>query len=236
MIIEALVISKLLGLKWALKRVSFNVAKSERVLIYGPNGSGKTTLFKIICGLQCPTKGTLKVFGQDIKALPRSFLSKIGLMLTKSFFAEDLTALDNLVFYGRLYGLDKRMLTLRIDELFEWANISTLKYAPVATLSSGQKQRLSMVRCILHNPDLLVLDEPFNALDLEGERLLRNIFDLSSHAHKTIIFSCHNLKLAATLATRVIILKDGKIIQTLNAHDSLLKGCINKAFEYDVEL
>jgi heme exporter protein A len=160
-VIRARGLEKRYGARRVLAGLSFDVAAGEALLVTGPNGSGKTTLLRLVAGLAAPTRGTLEL------GLPRGRLGYLG---HEPLVYRDLTALENLELYGRLYRVPERRE--RTGMLLERFDLWAARNDRVASYSRGMVQRLALCRSLLHDPDLLILDEPYAALDAEGAELL----------------------------------------------------------------
>lgn len=224
-LVECVGLSKVLSERWVLRDVSVSVRPKERVLLYGPNGAGKTTLLKLLCGIQKPTCGSIRLFGQPIERLPRDSMKNLGLVLSRGFFTEELSVEENLNFFGKLYGMNRSIIFDRIEALLRWAHLRPFRNSPVLTLSTGQRQRLTLVRACLHDPQLLVLDEPFNGLDEEALGFVKDIFK----EPKTILFTSHDFEFAKGLSSAVWLIKDGRIIAQFKTDRPALEGAIKEA-------
>jgi ABC-type multidrug transport system ATPase subunit len=187
-------LEKRYGRKRALKGVSFTVPRQGFLLVTGPNGSGKTTLLRLLCGLAAPTKGSLTV---DVE---RGDLGYVG---HEPLLYRDLTALENLELYGRLYRVPERRE--RSGMLLERFGLWDVRADRVATYSRGMTQRLALCRALLHDPSLVVLDEPFTALDEDGAALLdRELQALTGE--RTVVLSTHDPARVEALATQRLVL------------------------------
>ena len=192
--IRARNLSKRFGEKRVLDRIDFDLAPGGFVLVTGPNGSGKTTLLRACAGLAAPTSGRLEV-GVD--------QARIGFLAHEPLVYRELTALENLDLYGRLYRVSERRE--RIGMLLERFGLWQARAQPVGTFSRGMLQRLALCRTLLHAPQLLLLDEPFNALDSEGAALLeRALADLRPDG--TFLVATHDPARLAPLATGALAL------------------------------
>ena len=207
--IEARDLSKAYGRTWALRRVSLDVRAGERVALLGPNGAGKSTLMRLVATLTRPTRGTLRVGGLDPVRRAREVRRRIGVVAHRPYLYEDLTARENLAFYARLYGIEHP--GARIGELLERAGLARVSEAHVRTYSRGMQQRLALVRALLHDPAILLLDEPETGLDAEALRLLRNVVR-SEEDGRTVLFSTHNHDLGLGLADRVVVLAHSGVV------------------------
>jgi ABC-type multidrug transport system ATPase subunit len=188
-VIRAREVEKRFGRRRALRAVSFELEPGGRLLVTGPNGSGKTTLLRLLVGLAAPTRGSLDV------AVDRS---RIGFLSHDPLVYRELTAMENLDLFGRLYRVPERRE--RIGMLLERFGLWDARAERVAAYSQGMTQRLALCRALLHEPDLLVLDEPFAALDEAGAELLqRELSELVEE--RTLVVSTHESSRLDTLAT-----------------------------------
>jgi heme exporter protein A len=188
-VISARAVEKRYGSRRALSPVDFELARGGFLVVTGPNGSGKTTLLRLVAGLAAPTRGALAV---DAERRSLGFLGHEPLLY------RDLTALENLDLYGRLYRVPERRE--RIGMLLERYGLWDVRAARVGSYSRGMTQRLALCRALLHEPELLVFDEPFTALDEEGAELLdRQLGELAETA--TVLLTTHDASRVAPLAT-----------------------------------
>lgn len=208
-LIETRALSKAFGYRAVLKKLDFSVARGAFVALLGPNGSGKSTLLRLLCGLSQPTAGTITVGGWSLPGEAAAVRAQIGMVGHKALLYESLTAQENLRFFGQLYNitLTSEEIDTRLD------NVGLKKHANqiVRTFSRGMQQRLSIARALLHNPAVLLFDEPYTGLDQDAAAMLDELL-LAAHAEgRTIIMSTHQLDRAARLAERVVILARGSI-------------------------
>lgn len=209
-IVEVTGIEKSFGNTLALAGIDLRVEKGEFLTIIGPNGAGKTTLLKILSTLMKPTSGEGKIVGFDLKQEEDNLRREIGMLSHYTFLYENLTAYENLKFYGRLYQV--KNIEKEIKRVIEEVGLENRLHDTVRTLSRGMKQRLSIARSIIHNPSLLLLDEPYTGLDRWSEKKLNDILKRFHSRGKTIIMTTHNLSFSLELGDRVIILSSGKIV------------------------
>ena len=204
------------GVVDALRDVSLRVEAGEIFGLVGRNGQGKTTLIKTTCGLIEPSAGSVRVFGHDSVRDLREVKRRIGLVSAdeRSFYFR-LTGRGNLTFFGRLQGLDERQITTRIEALSAQFELTPLLERPFQDYSTGNKQRLAIVRALLADPPLLLLDEPTRSLDpISAEGLRRVLAHWASVGRgKTVLITTHNLAEIEALCARVAILSRGRVIE-----------------------
>jgi len=225
---------KVYGRFRAVDNLSLEIGKGEIYGFVGANGAGKTTTMKIIAGLLKPTSGSVVVAGVDILKYPVSFKNKIGYM--PDFFGvyDDLKVTEYLDFYSGVYGIEKSQRPKLIDELLELVNLTDKKDFYVDDLSRGMKQRLCLARSLIHNPELLILDEPASGLDpkarVEMKEVLKELRDLG----KTIIISSHILPELAELCTSIGIIEKGKMIVSGTVEEIMKKTAQKKIIRMKV--
>lgn len=203
-------LGKRFGKQWALAHCDLEVQQGQSVLLAGANGSGKTTLLRMIAGLYKPTQGDLRIFGhdpQDERLTCREALSLVG---HDHYLYSQLTALETVQTWARLGGIDHS-----VDQLLDLLDEVDLRHRQnnrVGGFSAGMKKRLTLLRTKLEHPRLVLLDEPFSALDTAGQRLIEEWVQGYKAAGKTVIVASHNLPRAARLCERAVYLKDGQMI------------------------
>ena len=197
-----------------LTGVDLTVAAGEVVVLLGPNGAGKTTLLRILALLLAPTGGRLVLFGTDATRAPAALRRRIGYAGHEISCYPDLSGAENLAFYAQLFGVAEP--AARIARLLAWAGLDGAGRRPVRTYSRGMSQRLALARALLHEPDLLLLDEPFSGLDPDAvERLQQQLLELRAAGH-SIVLATHDVDRAVPVASRLAILHRGRIAW---AHD-----------------
>ncbi len=198
----------------ALDDVSLTVHQGECFGILGINGAGKTTLLKMMCTLIVPDSGSMSVFGHDVAREARAVRAAIGICSSdeRAYYMR-LSAWDNLQFFGKLQGVPKGLLESRIQEMASWLGLSDRLHSSVRAYSTGMKQRLALMRAMLSDPPLLLLDEPTKALDpisaLEFRRLVREV--LVGKQHKTVILATNQLDEAWSMCDRMAILHSRRV-------------------------
>lgn len=191
-----------------LKGISCQIAAGKAVGVFGPNGAGKTTFLRLLATLLKPTSGTLKLFG--IPASNPKIRRRLGFLGHDSFLYADLTPLENLHFYSRAYRLADA--EVRIAEVLEQVELQDWATTPIRTFSRGMEQRLALARVLLHEPDLLLLDEPYTGLDQPAVSLLQTTLMQAKSAGKTIVFTTHDFGLGLALCSQAMILSQGRIV------------------------
>jgi heme ABC exporter ATP-binding subunit CcmA len=187
-VIRARQLSRRFGDRRVIDRLDLDVAAGEFLLLTGPNGSGKTTLLRLVAGLLAPTGGSIEV---DVDR------GRVGFLGHEPLVYRELTPLENLDLYGRLYRIPERRE--RIGALLERFGLWQVRNDRVSTFSRGMQQRLGLCRTLLHDPDLIVLDEPFNALDAAGSELLER--ELAALSGRTVLLATHDPGRVEPLAT-----------------------------------
>lgn len=201
---------KKIGKKYILKKISFEVKKGEIVGFIGPNGAGKTTTIKLILGLQKITKGTVEINGYDIKKDFEKAIYRVGAIIENPDVYTYLTGYENLKIAQEYY---KNIPNQRIDEVVKIVGLKDSIMNKVSKYSLGMRQRLGIAQAILHEPQLLILDEPTNGLDPEGIIEIRNLLKkLVFEENIGILISSHNLSEVENICDKVCIIKSGEII------------------------
>nr|WP_227767909.1 heme ABC exporter ATP-binding protein CcmA [Zhaonella formicivorans] len=198
-----------IGGKSILKDINLDVAPGEFVTILGPNGAGKTTLLKLLSLLYKPTGGQIYVDGQLYRD-NNELRKKIGVISHNTFLYDNLTAMENLQFYGKLYDVPR--LQERIEQVLHEVGLEYAWNDPVRTFSRGMQQRLSIARAILHDPALLLLDEPYTGLDQHAIDILNNVLAQSVGRERTMFLVTHNYEQGLELSERVLILVKGQLV------------------------
>ncbi len=209
--IEALGLSKRYGNLVALNDVSFEVSKGETFGLLGPNGAGKTTAIQLLCGLLKPDGGTISLAGKSDPTLPEVRLS-LGVVPQALAIYEELSAEQNLRFFGRTYGVSGHKLKERVNKCLEIAGLAQRSKERVSKYSGGMKRRLNMVCSFLHEPMLLLLDEPTVGVDPQSRNLIFETIEAMKAQGRTIIYTTHYMEEAERLCDRVAILDRGRIL------------------------
>jgi heme ABC exporter ATP-binding subunit CcmA len=202
-------LTKFFGDLAALKEVSLGVARGESAFLYGPNGAGKTTLLRMLASLARPSSGQVLFDGHDIERDGTRVKAAVGFVSHATFLYGELTVRENLKFFGSLFGLDG--LDKKIDAALEMFDMRERGDVYARDLSRGLQQRTSLARAFLHNPDFILLDEPFTGLDTQSVKKLEAILRHLPQQGKALLFSTHDFEQGAALAGRLITLKAGRV-------------------------
>jgi heme exporter protein A len=200
---------KRFGLKTVLRGVDFEVEPGEFVALLGPNGAGKTTFLRILASLSRPSLGEVTVAGYHLPNEAASVRARLGVVSHLPLLYGDLSAEENLRFYGRMYGLAN--LDLRITEVLEMVGLENRRRDLVRTFSRGMQQRLAIGRAVLHDPDVMLFDEPYTGLDQDASSMLDEVLQTVAAKGRTVVMTSHDLARAEDLATRFDILSRGVI-------------------------
>ena len=194
-----------------LKNLNLEVEEGEFITIFGPNGAGKTTLMKIMSTLLTPSYGTVRINGFDTKKEPADVRTQIGVISHDTYMYQELTAHENLEFYGKMYGLTGHNLQLRISDIIKQVGLKYRANDRVGTFSRGMKQRISIARSVIHDPKILFLDEPYTGLDTHAAMTFERVLHgLKSDTTKIMI--SHDIERGLKMADRVMILAKGKFL------------------------
>jgi ABC-2 type transport system ATP-binding protein len=196
----------------ALRGVTLTVPAGEVFGLLGPNRAGKTTLIKLLLSLAAPTGGTITRLGAPLS--DRRTLARVGYMHENHAFPRYLSAGELLAFYGGLSGVSSEQIGGKVDALLERVGLADRRHEPISRYSKGMVQRLGLAQALINDPDLLILDEPTEGLDLFGRQLLRSIVREFKAAKKTVLLVSHVLPEVEELCDRIAVLSSGKIVHT----------------------
>lgn len=208
---------KRFGLKVVLRGIDLTVNQGEIVAVLGPNGAGKSTLLRILATLSRPSAGLVKIAGYNLPAQSAFVRQHLGVVTHSPLLYGDLTAAENLNFYGRMYQLPH--LKERIGEVLQLVGLYQRQRDLVRTFSRGMQQRLAIGRAVLHDPAVILFDEPYTGLDQEACDMLDQVLLRVAARGRTIIMTSHDLWRVADLATRFAIISNGKIVASIEKND-----------------
>jgi heme exporter protein A len=200
---------KRFGLKTVLRGLDFEVQPGEFVALLGPNGAGKTTFLRILASLSRPSLGDVRVAGFQLPNEAANVRARLGVVSHLPLLYGDLTAEENLRFYGRMYNISN--LEPRITEVLEMVGLDNRRRDLVRTFSRGMQQRLAIGRAVLHDPDVMLFDEPYTGLDQDASSMLDDVLKTVAAKGRTVVMTSHDLARAEELATRFDILSRGVI-------------------------
>jgi ABC-2 type transport system ATP-binding protein len=196
----------------AVDQVTLHLGKGEVLALLGPNGAGKTTTVRMLSSVLRPTSGTARVAGFDIVRQAQQVRASVGVLTENHGLYTRMPADDYLDFFGQIYALDPDLRKRRIHQFLELFGLLEFSHHPLGEFSKGMRQKLALARALLHDPPVLLLDEPTSAMDPESARLVRDaIHDLRT-AERAIIICTHNLNEAEELADQIAIIRRGQII------------------------
>jgi len=210
-------LSKSFGILQALAQVDFNIEQGQWVALLGANGAGKTTLNRILAGLARPTSGRAQVAGVWLHEQPDALRERIGVVSHHTLLYGELSALENLNFYAAMYGVAQARD--RIEQLLQQVGLWPRRHDTVRTFSRGMQQRLALSRAMLHQPSVLLLDEPFTGLDINATRLLTDFVRNAIADHVTVLMTTHDVEYALAHSRQVLVLRQGKLAVNQPARD-----------------
>jgi heme exporter protein A len=209
--IKAKRVVKAFGLRPILRGVNLTVKEGEFVSLFGPNGAGKTTFLRIVATLSRPTGGTVTIAGLALPTYADAVRGLLGVVSHHPLLYGDLSAEENLHFYARLYHIRSELCPRRIEEVLQAVGLDRRATDLVRTFSRGMQQRLAIARAILHDPPILLLDEPYTGLDQDASATLDTVLRDVALEGRTVLMTTHNLARGLALSDRVTILSKGKI-------------------------
>jgi heme exporter protein A len=215
--IETKKLVKRFGSKTVLRGVDFNVQPGEFVALLGPNGAGKTTFLRILASLSRPSLGEVIVAGHKLPDQADQVRAQLGVVSHLPLLYPELTAEENLRFYARMYGIDA--MEMRITEVLKMIGLEHRRRDLVSTFSRGMQQRLAIGRAVVHDPQVMLFDEPYTGLDQDASEMLDDVLRSVAAEGRTVVMTSHDLARAEDLATRFDILSRGVIVASANHKD-----------------
>ena len=196
----------------AIQDISFKVAAGDIVGFLGPNGAGKSTTVKIVTGMLRPNDGRVLFEGQDIRKNMVAFRSVLGYVPEEAHLYTYLSGLEYLQLVGRLRGLGEPLIEAKATRLLKLLHLESWQYSPISTYSKGMRQRVLIAAALLHDPKLLIFDEPLSGLDVVSGRLFKDLLELLAAEGKAILYISHVLEVVEQVCNRVIVIAKGKIL------------------------
>ncbi len=215
----------------ALRDVGFKIQPGSVVALLGRNGAGKTTLLRILAGLAKPSKGSVKIHGSEVRDEPTR--RRIGVLGHGISLYDELSAMENLVLFGKLYGLDNPVQ--RAGQWLEKTGLERVRDGLVREFSRGMRQRLAVARTFLHEPEVLLFDEPFTSLDDKAIAVLQKLILEAKERGSTVIMSTHQLREAIELATHAVLIRKGQVAYAGVRREEMVgdPGWLYRTFEGD---
>ena len=220
--IEVKNLKKSFGDFQAVQDASFNANSGEVLSLLGPNGAGKSTTISMLSGLLAPTSGNASIMGHSVTKEPEAAKASLGVVPQDIALYSDLSARENLVFWGKMYGLRGAVLKSRVDEVLEVIGLADRQKDHVGKFSGGMKRRVNIGAALLHKPDVIIMDEPTVGIDPQSRRhILDNVKELNQQG-MTVLYTTHYMEEAAELSHHIAIMDKGKVI-AYGTHDELIK-------------
>lgn len=218
---------------WAVNGVTLSVQPGQILALLGQNGAGKTTTVRMLTALLNPTRGWARIGGYDTTKHPHKIRANVGVLTEQHGLYMRMTGEEYLDFFGEIYGLDPKLRKSRSGYLLDYFGLTEVAYRRSGEYSKGMKQKLALARALMHDPAVLLLDEPTSAMDPESAQLVRNEISRLRSSQRTIVICTHNLAEAETLADRIAIIYRGKIL--LNGTLDELKRDVLGPVEYEAK-
>ena len=196
----------------AIEDVSFKVAQGEIVGFLGPNGAGKSTTVKIVTGMLRPNEGHVLFEGQDVSKDMVAFRAAFGYVPEEAYLYTYLSGLEYLQLVGRLRGLDEALIEAKATRLLKLLNLESWQYTPISSYSKGMRQRVLIAAALLHDPKLLIFDEPLSGLDVVSGRLFKDLLELLAAEGKAVLYISHVLEVVEQVCDRVIVIAKGRVL------------------------
>ena len=220
--VEVKQIKKSFGELQAVRGVEFSIASGEIFSLLGPNGAGKSTIISMLSGLLAPSEGDAAIMGHSIRTQPEAAKASLGVVPQDIALYPDLSARENLTFWGKMYNLRGPALKARVDEVLEIIGLSERQKDRVSTFSGGMKRRVNIGAALLHKPAVIIMDEPTVGIDPQSRRhILDNVKELNRQG-MTVLYTTHYMEEAAELSQHIAIMDQGRIIAS-GTHDELIK-------------
>jgi ABC-2 type transport system ATP-binding protein len=211
-VIEVQGLTKKFGRRIAVNGVTFKVDAGEIVGYLGPNGAGKSTTVKMLVGMLQPTKGRILIDGRPVEKDLNGYKMRIGYVPEEAVLYTHLSGYEYLLLVGRLRGIREEELIGKIDNLLQICSLKPYKHSPILSYSKGMKQKIMMLAAMLHNPDILILDEPFSGLDVSSVLIFRKLLKSLAEGGKAVLFSSHVLEIIEKICSRVLVIHESRLV------------------------
>jgi ABC-2 type transport system ATP-binding protein len=211
-VLEVQELTKYFGSRIAVDGVTFKVNSGEIVGYLGPNGAGKSTTVKMLVGMLKPSKGRILIDGRQTEKELVKYKARVGYVPEEAVLYSHLSGYEYLQLVGRLRGIEEEELIRKIDALLKVCFLDVYKHSPIVSYSKGMKQKIMMIAALLHNPDVLILDEPFSGLDVSSVLMFRKLLQSLAGEGKAILFSSHALEIIEKICSRVLIIHQSRLV------------------------
>jgi ABC-2 type transport system ATP-binding protein len=211
-VLEARNLTKYFNRRPVVKEVSFTIRPHEIVGYLGPNGAGKSTTVKMFVGLIKPSTGEILFEGHPVEKQLIEFKMRLGYVPEEALLYSHLSGREYLQLAGRLRSMPEEGLNSKIDELLRLFSLNSSKYSPISAYSKGMKQKIMMISALLHNPDILILDEPLSGLDVSSILIVRSLLKSLAAQGKTVLYSSHVLEVVEKICSRVLVIHKGVLV------------------------
>ena len=228
-------ISKKFGKITAVNDVSFDLQKGEFFSLLGPNGAGKTTTINMISAVLSPDAGNIYLNGDDIRISPAKSKLHMGIVPQEIALYDDLSAWENLIFWGKLYRMKEKDLRSRAAYLLELVGLTERKKDKIRTYSGGMKRRINIAAAIMHDPELVIMDEPTVGIDPHSRTNIYALLDKLHALGKTILFTTHYMQEAENMSSRIGIIDHGKLIATGTMEELKVLSGIREAIQFQLD-
>jgi ABC-2 type transport system ATP-binding protein len=210
--LEARLLTKYFNRKPVVKEVSFSIRRSDIVGYLGPNGAGKSTTVKMLVGLLRPSSGEILFEGNPVEKQLVEYKTRLGYVPEEALLYSHLSGREYLLLAGRLRSIPEKELNLKIDELLRLLSLGVQKHSPISSYSKGMKQKIMMIAALLHNPDILIFDEPLSGLDVSSMLVVRNLLKSLAAQGKAVLYSSHVLEIVEKICSRVLVIHNGDLV------------------------
>jgi ABC-2 type transport system ATP-binding protein len=227
-------LSKQFGDFWAVDGVTLNVQPGQVLALLGQNGAGKTTTVRMLTSVLAPTRGWARIAGYDVVSSPEKVRASVGVLTEQHGLYLRMTGAEYLEFYGRIYRMDEKIRRMRSQAWMEYFGLAEVARHPIGQYSKGMRQKLALARTLLHEPPVLLLDEPTSAMDPESAQLVRNAINSLRSEQRSIIICTHNLVEAEMLADKIAIIYHGRVLSS-GTIEEMKRNLLGPA-EYEVRL